>query len=370
MGDFERSPADVIVVGAGPAGLFLAGLLARQRLSVLVLEAADTFCQQTRASTLQARSMSLLSRNGVPGLTNLRQLKTGHFAGVGIDLTLADIPFAGQWKIIQPELTRLLALWAAECGADLRFSSPAQAIRLDDQGVSVVCSDKTHLARHVVGADGSGSTVRSQVGTRRVGHHGRRHLIRADLPVTDLTPRRFQKMNGLVATASQIASDTTRVMLHDPAWGPGTVLDRVQLAHSWAAATGEPLEGLPTWIDRFTDSVLVHDSQPDPRVSLIGDAAFDSIPVGGESLNSAIADAHSLAIALSPDSAGSTGLGKWSASRDIAHRAAARRIRYQTRLLLDTDKQSRQDQSLLDRAVRGSRCLERRLAQLVSGSTM
>ena len=75
--------AQVIVVGAGPVGLMLAGELRLGGADVLVLERLARPTTESRASTLHARTMEILDERGL-----LEQLGTppstgmGHFGGI------------------------------------------------------------------------------------------------------------------------------------------------------------------------------------------------------------------------------------------------------------------------------------------------
>lgn len=97
--------ADVIIVGAGPVGLLLAGELRLGGARVTVLEQLVEPTRESRASTLHARTLEILEDRGV-----LRRLGTlpaggpGHFGGLRLDLADAEPghPHAGQWKYPRP----------------------------------------------------------------------------------------------------------------------------------------------------------------------------------------------------------------------------------------------------------------------------
>lgn len=113
---------DVLVVGAGPVGTLLAGALARQGASVLLLERETDIPGQTRASTLNARSMEIMSALEVPDLADWPHSMMGHYAGLPVSLAEIDRPWAGLWRMPQPDLVRLLRDWPPATG---RSCAPA-----------------------------------------------------------------------------------------------------------------------------------------------------------------------------------------------------------------------------------------------------
>ena len=57
----EYQPAQVIIVGAGPVGLFLALKLSMQGVDVLVLEAEPDVLQSPRATTLVISPLNVVN---------------------------------------------------------------------------------------------------------------------------------------------------------------------------------------------------------------------------------------------------------------------------------------------------------------------
>ncbi|MDQ4117670.1 MAG: FAD-dependent monooxygenase, partial [Actinomycetota bacterium] len=61
----SSSPSQVLVVGAGPTGLLLAGQLARCGVRVRIVDRNPAGCLESRALAVHARSLELLDRMGV-----------------------------------------------------------------------------------------------------------------------------------------------------------------------------------------------------------------------------------------------------------------------------------------------------------------
>ena len=90
---------DVLVAGAGPAGLLTAFELERAGLDVLVLERDAEPGTQSKALALQPRSVEVLADRGLlPAIepSVLAKLPAGHFSGVPIDYADLPTPFPYQ----------------------------------------------------------------------------------------------------------------------------------------------------------------------------------------------------------------------------------------------------------------------------------
>lgn len=157
---------DVLVVGAGPAGLMLATELRLGGAEVVVVDQRPGPTTESRASTLHARTMEILDSRGL-----LDELGTppceprGHFGGVPLDLTLPS-SHPGQWKVAQTRTEELLQRRAAALGADLRRRHQLLSLTAED-GVEAEAigpyGPVRIRARYLVGCDGEDSTVRRLV---------------------------------------------------------------------------------------------------------------------------------------------------------------------------------------------------------------
>ena len=87
----------VVVVGAGPVGLLLAGELRLGGAEVVVLEELDEPTTESRATTVHARTMELFDQRGL-----LAHFGTppndvmGHFGGIPLALDGPATPYPGQ----------------------------------------------------------------------------------------------------------------------------------------------------------------------------------------------------------------------------------------------------------------------------------
>ncbi len=293
----------VVIVGAGPVGLLLAGDLALAGIRTLVFEQRKFPMTESRASQLTTLTAELLHERGCHALlAEATHEPHAHFAGIGVDLGSLDSDFAGNWKVAQFRVEAALADRAEQCGA--------QVVR----GVEVV--DLTNYAEHaavgiclvngqhasvdasyVVGCDGARSTVRRLGRFPVAAWPATRELLRADVTGLAIRDRRFERLPAGFAVA-HTRSGITRVMVHERARrlacrsGPATFADVVE---AWLQVTGERIgTGTVAWVDRFDNARGRATQYQHGRMLLAGDAAHWHLPIGGQSLNIGLQDAAEL----------------------------------------------------------------------------
>lgn len=166
--------ADVIIVGAGPSGLMLAGELRLAGVRPLVLERQPQLRDTPRANGLGGQILELLRYRGLLERFEAASPGPSHpapqypFGGVHIDLSpLPDPPLRGL-TLPQAELERLLDERARELGADVRRGQEIVGVSQDEDTVTadVHGPDGRYQvsARYLVGCDGGRSSVRDLAG--------------------------------------------------------------------------------------------------------------------------------------------------------------------------------------------------------------
>jgi 2-polyprenyl-6-methoxyphenol hydroxylase-like FAD-dependent oxidoreductase len=158
----------VIVVGAGPTGLMLAGELALARVDVAIVERrASQDHAGWRAGGLHSRTIEVLDQRGIAD----RFLAEGQAAQVagfaGTTLSISDFPTRhnyglGLW---QKHIERILAGWVGELAVPINREREVIGFTQDDTGVDVALSDGQSLrANYLVGCDGGRSLIRKAAG--------------------------------------------------------------------------------------------------------------------------------------------------------------------------------------------------------------
>ncbi|MGY0500100.1 FAD-dependent monooxygenase [Nocardia sp. FBN12] len=169
----QEMTTDVIVVGAGPAGLMLAGELGRAGVRPLVLERRAQPGTAQKASGLGGRILDVLRYRGlldrmtaVSGDASPKPIFP--FGGVYLDFTGLDETPLHAIAIPQARVEELLADDAAELGAEIRRGHEVVAIEQHDDAViaEVNGPDGSYRirARYLVGCDGGRSRIRELAG--------------------------------------------------------------------------------------------------------------------------------------------------------------------------------------------------------------
>ncbi|MFD7506299.1 FAD-dependent monooxygenase [Streptomyces sp. NPDC059850] len=338
----------VLVVGAGPVGLLLAGELRLGGADVVVLERRTGPLTESRASTLHARTMELLDQRGL--LTRLGTPSRGgpgHFGGLTLDLETPG-PYAGQWKVPQARTEELLEEWARGLGA--RFVKGYRLTGLEEPGRRVEARAEPETpggerlrirAAYAIGCDGESSTVRELVGFRLSGQDATRELLRADVAGIDIPERRFERHPGGLAIAHRAPDGVTRVMTHvygAPAQLRARPPSFAEVTDAWQRVAGDDIGGgTPLWLNAFGDTRRQAEQYRRGRVLLAGDAAHQQLPAGGQALNLGLQDAFNLGWKLAAvvlDRAPESLLDTYHAERHPVGRRTLGNIATQAHLLL------------------------------------
>ena len=325
-------PPQVLVVGAGPAGLVTGIELARHGARPLVVERHPSTSIFPRATGVSTRSMEIFRSYGledavrrggwrvIPMQATVRRLddRAPVESPLGFPDEAASRAVSPTWAAVSPQdhLEPLLVEHLRSLGGEIRFSTELVSLIQDADGMTVELAERgsgvrtTLRVASVVGADGHRSTVRDLVGIPMVGPDdlGRFHsvLFRADLDEV-LGDRRY----GLYQVGEPTPDRPPTIVV------PSGADDRFVLAiplppgmDDAAVAATFPLDrcialireaaGRPDLeVDILATSTFAFSAQiaarwRADRVFLVGDAAHRMTPRGGRGMNTAIADGHAL----------------------------------------------------------------------------
>ncbi|WP_338783610.1 FAD-dependent monooxygenase [Streptomyces sp. DG1A-41] len=292
----------VIVVGAGPVGLMLAGELRLAGVPVVVLERLTGPTGQSRALGFTVRTMEVLDQRGLlPRFGEVQTSPMGHFGGLLVDFGTLDSPHRTSHGIPQSRTEEVLGRWAAELGADIRRGHEVVGIEQDPYGVDVRAvgpdGPVSLRASYVVGCDGGRSTVRRLGGFDFPGTPGTYEMMLADLKDCAIEARPFgERLTGGVAMAAPLGDGVQRIIVKEHgAPVRGEPADFPAVAAAWQQITGQDISGAtPVWASSFSDASRQTSSYRRERLLLAGDAAHIHLPAGGQGMNVGLQDAVNL----------------------------------------------------------------------------
>ncbi|GAA1771859.1 geranylgeranyl reductase family protein [Luedemannella helvata] len=154
---------DVVVVGAGPAGLSAAHAAAGAGARTLVLERAEHPRYKTCGGGLIGTSLAALPAGfAVPARDVVRRVTFTHAGRAAVTRTCTQ-PLVSM--VARAEFDDALRAAAASAGAEVRQRVTVRALHETPEGVRVELGDGTAVTgRVVVGADGSGGVTSRHVG--------------------------------------------------------------------------------------------------------------------------------------------------------------------------------------------------------------
>ncbi|MTD55230.1 FAD-dependent monooxygenase [Amycolatopsis pithecellobii] len=300
------SDEQVIVVGAGPVGLWLAGELQLAGVSTLVLERAPERSPHAKALALHPRLLEILAMRGMeqPFLAAGRQVPSWHFGMLPdrVDFRSLDTPFPFMLALPQTRTEEFFHERALEVGARVLRGHEVTALAQDDTSVTLEIAgpsgNYTRTADFVVGCDGSRSVVRSAAGIEFPGTRATVFSVVADVTL-DEPPEQLGSgwsNEGGTLIVVPIGGGRFRLAGYDAAQQePGTEVT-LDMVRDWSIRTAGTDFGLrdPLWLNRFGNATRNAATYRRGRVMVAGDAAHIHFPAGGVGLNAGVQDAMNL----------------------------------------------------------------------------
>ncbi|MBD8869905.1 FAD-dependent monooxygenase [Nocardioides sp. MJB4] len=291
---------DVVIAGAGPTGLMLAGELALAGVEPTVLDRRPTpELVGSRAGGFHSRTIEILDQRGIADrfLAEGQITQTTRFASTTLDLEAFPTRHPYGLGLWQNHIERILLGWVEELGVTIRRGTEVAGLDQDDTGVHVLLAGGGSLrTRYLVGADGGRSAVRTAAGIAMVGAEATRSNLIAEVEVTEETPVGVRiDDTGIHGLHVMEDGRTVRVVVTERQLGPATEPTLADLGRALRAVFGTDF-GIhsPTWISRFTDATRQATAYRRGRVLIAGDAAHVHSPAGGQGIGLGVQDAVNL----------------------------------------------------------------------------
>jgi 2-polyprenyl-6-methoxyphenol hydroxylase-like FAD-dependent oxidoreductase len=291
----------VVIAGAGPTGLMLAGELALAGVDVAVAERrANQELMGARAGGLHSRTIEIFDQRGIADRF-LSEGKTHPAVGFsGISLDISDVPSRHNYLLAlwQIHIERILAGWVRELDVPIYYGVEVTGFVQSETGVDVTLSDGRGMkAEYLVGCDGGRSLIRKAAGIAFPGSDPTTSNLIAEAELTEeppqwgiyrdavgihvLTRREDERTVGILVTEQNVGA-TAEPTLRDLSEGLTAVYGTDYGVHN------------ATWISRFTDATRQAATYRDKRILLAGDAAHIHPPDGGQGLQTGVQDAVNL----------------------------------------------------------------------------
>jgi 3-(3-hydroxy-phenyl)propionate hydroxylase len=325
----DGSAFDVAVIGCGPVGITLAGLLGREGLRAAVVDRSREVYGQPRAVGFDHDAMRLFQRIGAaealaPHVTDFRNTVYRGVDGQVIQrVRRVEPPYPYTWApnftCDQPGVEAVLRQTvAAMPTVHFGLGIELQSLRQREQGVALTLLDQRGEglrcdARWVVGCDGASSTVRRIAGLKLRSHDYDEPWIVVDLKVGDAALARLPETNVQYCEPQR---PCTYIVC------PGN-----HRRWEFMLMPGEPREGaldpqrlwslLERWLQpgeaelwraaAYRFHALIADDWRAGRVLLAGDAAHQTPPFMGQGMCQGLRDAGNLAWKLAAVHRGEAG---------------------------------------------------------------
>ncbi|KAL5044320.1 hypothetical protein BDW71DRAFT_215705 [Aspergillus fruticulosus] len=335
---------DVLICGAGPFGLELGMVLARQGVSFRILDKAKTPCLSGRADAVNPRAIEHLHSWGIAHEATEEGplINSTAIYSKGVKLRhnnhpISDSRYKGSSVITQGQLERVYIRDLLRHRVVVERETLVKEFQVQEAGGDVTHPVRATLrniatgkeeavrAQYLIGADGAASSIRERMKVQFDGlgtdiywaiidcqfrtnyphifgmsmitsEHGGCIVIpreegftRFYIQVNEDTARRLHQARQARRNASSVG--TMRV--DDHGITPDEALDQLRkILAPWTIEFASPISWFSVW--KVNERVARHFSSPDLRVHLGGDAAHVHSVLGAFGLNSSIYDAANL----------------------------------------------------------------------------
>ncbi|WP_414756307.1 FAD-dependent hydroxylase [Anabaena sp. CCY 9910] len=313
--ELRRYHYDLVIVGGGIVGLTLASALKDSGLNILLIEAKVSSAAVAKGQAYAVHLLSALIYQGIgiwdkilPQIAKYRQVRLSDADYPGVvefettDLGTPELGYVAEHQALLEPLQEFVQ----NC-PNVTYLCPAEVVSTNYQQNEVVITVKiadqlnTIRSKLLVAADGSRSPIRQAAGIKT---HGWKYwqscivaFVKPEKPHNDTAYERFWPSGPFAILP--LPGNRCRIVWtapHNEAKALCALNDE-EFLQELSQRFGQQMGKLELLGDRFVFQVqlMQSDRYVLPRLALVGDAAHNCHPVGGQGLNLGIRDVAALA---------------------------------------------------------------------------
>ncbi|MYM30081.1 2-polyprenyl-6-methoxyphenol hydroxylase [Duganella sp. CY15W] len=305
---------DILICGAGAAGLTLAIDLARRNIPFLLIDQIAAPFAGSRGKGIQPRTLEIfealdvadrmIAAGGPYPAQRHYHADGGYHDEVTVRATAAtpDEPYGEPLMLPQYLTEGILRTRLAELGHAPRYGHALAGFEQDADGVTAqvqtVDGDITIRARYMVGADGGRSFVRKTLGVNFPGESLNARAVVADLTLSGLSRdvwHRWGSGPNQISLCPLQGTPLFQLQMPIPLEGEFDLTD-AGIAAAIAERTSRTDIEIQAvhWRSDYAMSARLAERYQVGRIFLAGDAAHIHPPTGGQGLNTSVQDAWNL----------------------------------------------------------------------------
>ena len=300
---------DVLIVGAGPVGLFLANECARRNLRWLLVEERTSQSEHSKALAIFPRTMEIFDMAGIVGPFLDAANRVTSVAVMAHERTLARMEFRPEQSpysfvamVPQNVTEKILVEELQKKGGRVEYETTFVSATQEEDFVSATLdhngNQRTVKASFVAGCDGAHSAIRHLLKISFAGAEYKDSFVLADVDTNDAVPASelllCPSQFGPVAIFPMSATRCRIVASIEEPEGDVPSLDLVQRILAQRAPASVKASGMH-WSSYFRIHHRHVEKLRVGRIFIAGDAAHIHSPFGGQGMNTGLHDVWNLA---------------------------------------------------------------------------